>query len=101
MAKTSSVVKAKRRERKVQNNWERRSELRAKSKNMSLSEEERAQARLSLNKMARDTSPFRLRNRCQLTGRSRGYLRRFKVSRLCFRELASLGLIPGVTKASW
>ena len=54
-----------------------------------------------LNKMKRDTSAIRLRNRCQLTGRARGYLRRFKLSRLSFREMASQGLIPGVVKASW
>jgi small subunit ribosomal protein S14 len=101
MAKKSSIEKEKRRERLVSRHWEKREALREKIKNMHLPDEERAEARRALNKMKRDTSPCRLRNRCQLTGRSRGYLRKFKMSRLCFRELASLGMIPGVIKASW
>ena len=101
MARTSSIAKEMRRMRKVKNNWDKRQELRQKCKNMNLSEEERHLARIALNKMPRDTSPHRLRNRCQLTGRSRGFLRKFKVSRLVFRELANSGNIPGVTKASW
>ncbi len=51
--------------------------------------------------MPKDTSYVRLRNRCQLTGRPRGYLRKFKISRICFREMANTGFIPGVVKASW
>ena len=101
MAKTSSVEKQKRRERMVKNNWEKRAELRSRGKDMHLTEEERFQARIALNKMKRNTSPFRLKNRCQLTGRAHGYLRKFKISRICFRELAGRGMIPGVTKASW
>jgi small subunit ribosomal protein S14 len=65
------------------------------------SEEERAAARLQLNKMPRDSNQIRLRNRCALTGRARGFMRKFKLSRLTFREMALVGLIPGVTKASW
>ena len=68
---------------------------------MSLSEEERHDARTSLNKMPRDSAPTRLRNRCELTGRPRGVLSKFKISRLSFRELALMGAVPGVTKASW
>ncbi len=101
MAKTSSIVKQKRREKLVRLNWERRSSLRDQSKNPNLTEEERSAARVALNKMRRDTSPSRLKNRCQLTGRPHGYLRKFKMSRLCFRELAGMGMIPGVTKSSW
>ncbi len=101
MAKKSSVEKQKRREKLVNLKWEKRTELREKSYNMNLSEEEREQARIALNKMPRDSSPCRLRNRCQLTGRARGYLRKFKLSRLTFREFASNGLIPGITKSSW
>ena len=56
---------------------------------------------LELQKLPRDSSPVRLRNRCQLTGRPRGYMRRFGVSRIKFRELALQGRIPGVKKASW
>jgi small subunit ribosomal protein S14 len=101
MAKKSSVEKQKRRERLVKLKWEKRQELKKKIYDMNLPDEEREQARIALNKMPRDSSPIRLRNRCQLTGRPRGYLRKFKLSRLTFREMASIGLIPGVTKASW
>lgn len=101
MAKKSSVEKQKRREKTVQLKWNKRQELRKISSDIHVSEEERAQARIALNKMPRDSSPIRLRNRCQLTGRPRGFLRKFKVSRLTFRELASAGMIPGVTKSSW
>lgn len=101
MAKTSSIEKQKRRERTVKLKWNKRKELKEKAANLHLSEEEREAARIALNKMPRDSSPIRLRNRCQLTGRARGYLRKFKVSRLCFRKMALMGLIPGVVKASW
>lgn len=101
MAKKSSIEKQKRRERLVNLKWEKRQGLREKIYNMNLSEEEREQARIALNKMPRDSSRIRLRNRCQMTGRPRGYLRKFKLSRLSFRELASNGMVPGVTKSSW
>lgn len=55
----------------------------------------------SLSQLPRDASPVRLVNRCQISGRRRAYMRRFKISRITFRELASAGMIPGVTKASW
>jgi small subunit ribosomal protein S14 len=101
MARKAMIEKEKRRAALTSRNWERRQELKKKIINMDLSEEEREEARIALNKMRRDTSPVRMRNRCQLTGRSRGFLRKFKLSRLTFREMASHGLIPGVTKASW
>lgn len=101
MAKKSSVEKQKRRERLVKLKWEQRQGLRNKIHDVNISEEEREQARIALNKMPRDSSITRLRNRCQITGRARGYLRKFKMSRLTFRELASAGMIPGVTKSSW
>ena len=101
MAKKSSIEKQKRREKMVALNLKKRTDLRERSYNIHLSEEERAAARVALNKMPRDTSVIRLRNRCKITGRARGYLRKFKLSRLTFREMASQGLIPGVTKSSW
>lgn len=101
MAKKSSVEKQKRRERLVKLKWNKRQELKAKSCDVNISEEERMQARIALNKMPRDSNPIRLRNRCALTGRPRGFLRKFGLSRLTFREFASNGIIPGVTKASW
>lgn len=101
MAKKSSIEKQKRREKMVSLHLKKRTDLRERSYNIHLSEEERAAARVALNKMPRDTSQIRLRNRCKITGRARGYLRKFKLSRLTFREMASQGLIPGVTKSSW
>jgi len=101
MAKRSSIEKQKRRERTVKLHWNKRQELLKKSRDLSLNEEDRQAARIALNKMPRDASPVRLRNRCQMTGRARGFLRKFKLSRLTFREMASMGLIPGVTKSSW
>lgn len=101
MAKKSSVERQKKREKLVKLHWEKRQVLKKSAVNVNLTEEERENARLQLNKMKRDTSPIRLRNRCALTGRPRGFLRKFGVSRLCFREMASNGLIPGITKSSW
>ena len=101
MAKSSAIAKQKRREKLVRLNFERRSHLRRKVKDLRLNEQEREEARVELNKMRRDTSSSRLKNRCQLTGRPHGYLRKFHMSRICFRELAGHGMIPGVTKASW
>lgn len=101
MAKKSSVERQKKREYLVKLHWDKRQDLKKRSTDINLSEDDREQARLKLNKMKRDTCPIRLRNRCALTGRPRGFLRKFGVSRLCFREMASNGLIPGITKASW
>jgi len=101
MAKKSSIAKQKRRERLVALKWDQRQELKKKVINPLIPEDERFEAQMQLNKLPRNSSPVRLRNRCQLTGRCRGYLSKFKVSRLCFRELASAGMIPGVVKASW
>lgn len=101
MAKKSSIAKQKRREKLVQLKWDKRQALKKKILSPATSEEDRAQAIEALNKLPKNSSPVRLRNRCQDTGRCRGYLRKFKLSRLCFREKASNGLIPGITKASW
>lgn len=101
MAKRSSIEKQKNRERLVTLKWDKRQALKKKAADINLSEEDRHDARIALNKMPRNSSKVRLHNRCQLTGRVRGYLRKFKLSRLCFREMALQGMIPGVTKASW
>lgn len=101
MAKKSVIARQKKREKLVRLNWERRAELRKKAKDIRLNEEDRETARTALNKMRRDTSFTRLKNRCQLTGRPHGYLRKFKMSRICLRELAGQGMVPGVIKASW
>ena len=101
MAKKSSVEKQKRRERLVKLKWNKREELKKRVYDMNLSEEEREQARVALNKMPRDSSPVRLRNRCQLTGRPRGTFRKFGLGRIKVREFAMRGEIPGIVKASW
>lgn len=101
MAKKSSIVKQKQRERLVNLKWEKRQQLKKIIYDMSKSPEERMKAVDALNKMPKNSSYVRLRNRCNYTGRCRGYLRKFKMSRLCFREKASDGLIPGIFKASW
>ncbi len=101
MATKSSIAKQKRRERLVRLKWDKRQQLKKIVLDQNKSEEERLEAQIALNKMPKNSSPVRLRNRCQLTGRARGYLRKFKLSRLCFREMANSGLIPGIVKASW
>jgi small subunit ribosomal protein S14 len=101
MAKKSSIEKAKRRQRLVNLKWEKRQALKKQAADVNATEEEREEARVALNKMSRNSSPVRIRNRCALTGRARGFLRKFGMSRLCFREMASQGYVPGVTKSSW
>jgi small subunit ribosomal protein S14 len=101
MATKTWIAKQKKRERLVQLKWDKRQKLKKIILDMNISEEERNAAKNALNKLPRNSSPVRLCSRCQLTGRSRGVLRKFKLSRLCFRELANSGMIPGVVKASW
>ena len=101
MAKKSSIEKNERRKRKAAHWGPIRAKLRAEASNPSLSEEAKKLARLKLQKMPRDGAPSRVVNRCYLTGRPRGYLRKFGLSRLAVRELALSGKLPGVTKASW
>lgn len=101
MAKKSSIAKQHRRERLVSNKWDKRQKLKAVVSSPSSSFDEKMEAQKALNKLPRNSSPVRLRNRCEMTGRCRGYLRKFKLSRLCFRELANTGMIPGIVKASW
>ncbi len=80
---------------------EKRVELRNKSKDMTVSQEERDDARKALGKLPKDSNLIRYRKRCQITGRPRGNIGRFGLSRMKFREMALLGLLPGVTKSSW
>lgn len=101
MARESSKAKQKRREHLVDLQKEKRAELKKIIKSLETSEDEKFEAMVKLNKLSPNGSRVRLRNRCQLTGRPRGYLRKYKLSRICFREMANLGLIPGVYKASW
>ena len=101
MAKTSMINRERKRAQMVARYAKKRSELKRRAVNMSLSEEERQEARLKLNKMPRDSSPSRRRNRCALTGRPHGYYRKFGLSRNKLREAAMRGDVPGLVKASW
>lgn len=95
------MAKQRRREEMVGRRWEERQKLKKIVRSVTSSDEDRAAAQEKLNKLPRNSSPVRLRNRCSLTGRPRGYLRKFQMSRICFRQLANDGTIPGVFKASW
>ena len=101
MARKSNLARDKKRIKMIEQYAAKRKELKETILDMGKPIEERLAAVDALNKLPRNSSPVRLRNRCQFTGRSRGFLRKFKLSRLCFREMASQGLIPGVVKASW
>ena len=101
MAKTSAIEKNRKRARMVRKYAARRARLKAMAKDDTLPAEERFAARLKLAKLPRNGAPVRLRNRCALTGRPRGNYRKFRMSRIALRELASQGLIPGMVKSSW
>ena len=101
MAKKSSVEKNKRRMRMVKQLAGKRARLKAVANDKSLPIEERFAARLKLAEMPRNSAPSRVRLRCELTGRPRGNYRKFKLSRIALRELASTGQIPGLVKSSW
>jgi small subunit ribosomal protein S14 len=101
MAKKSSIEKNERRRRLAKQYAERRKKLRAVATSKTVPQEERFASRLKLAELPRNSNPSRIRNRCELTGRSRGFYRKMKMSRIKLRELASQGLIPGMTKSSW
>jgi small subunit ribosomal protein S14 len=101
MAKRSMIERDKRRKALAAKYAARRAELRAAAKNAKLSFEERDAAAVQLQKLPRDSSAIRVRNRCQLTGRPRGYYRKFGLSRSKLREVVMFGEVPGVIKASW
>ncbi|WP_374298208.1 30S ribosomal protein S14 [Sphingomonas sp.] len=101
MAKTSSVEKNKKREKMAKQYAARRARLKAIADNEALPMEERFAARLKLAELPRNSSKVRIRNRCELTGRPRATYRKFKLSRIALRELASTGQIPGMVKSSW
>jgi|SRR3990172_1589975 len=101
MAKLSMKNREEKRIKLAKRFKAKRDELRAKLNDITLSEEERAQAQLALQKMPRDSSPSRVRNRCRITGRSRGFYRKFGLSRSKLRKAAMRGDVPGLVKASW
>ena len=101
MAKLSSINKNERRKKLVQKHAAKYAKLKAIADDESKDETERLIARLKLAEVPRNGNPTRVRNRCELTGRSRAYYRKFRLSRIMLRELANKGLIPGLTKSSW
>jgi len=101
MAKTSVVDRNKKRERLAKRYLAKRTRLKAQARNEKLSAEERFAAQLKLAQLPRNSSPVRVRLRCELTGRPRGNYRKFKLCRIQLRDLASLGQIPGMVKSSW
>lgn len=101
MAKQSSIEKNNRRRKAALAYEPTRKVLRKQVVNEALDQAQRFEAHLKLQKLPRDASRIRVRNRCYITGRSRGNLRKFALSRIKFREMASQGKIPGVIKASW
>tara|TARA_B100001013_G_C24320069_1_gene328317 strand:- start:51 stop:356 length:306 start_codon:yes stop_codon:yes gene_type:complete len=101
MAKKSAIEKNSRRRKLVGRYAAKRAKLKAMARDKSLPPEERFSVRLKLAELSRNSSPVRLRNRCELTGRPRGYHRKFRLSRIALRDLGTQGLIPGLTKSSW
>ena len=101
MAKIGMYQRQVKREKMSSRDAEKRVALKATIVDQSVSFEERMEARDALNKLPKNGSKVRLRNRCMFTGRPRGVYRKFKICRVTFREMASNGQIPGVTKASW
>lgn len=101
MAKTSTVERNKKRIRMEKQYAAKRAALKEIATDRSRPLDERFQAQMKLAKLPRNSSKVRQRNRCELTGRPRGFYRKFKLSRIALRDLASIGQIPGVTKSSW
>ncbi|WP_432510704.1 30S ribosomal protein S14 [Kineococcus sp. SYSU DK001] len=101
MAKTSKIARNEQRRAVVERWAERRADLKRRAVDPALSADDRAAAQLALQKLPRDASPTRLRNRDATDGRPRGYLRKFGISRVTLREMAHAGELPGVTKSSW
>lgn len=101
MAKKSSVQKNLKRQRLVEKYAAKRAALKAIMANPETGDEEFYKAQRDLDSLPRNSSRTRLRNRCAISGRPRAYMGKFGLSRITFRELASSGKIPGITKASW
>ncbi len=101
MAKKSAIEKNRRRRRIVAKFSAKRNTLRAIANDQELPAEERFEARLKLSQLPRNSAPTRIRNRCEMTGRPRGVYRKYKMSRISLRDLASTGRIPGMVKSSW
>ena len=101
MANIAAIEKNKRRQRLVRKFSARRAKLKAIARDKSLPAEERFAARLKLAELPRNSAAVRVQRRCEITGRPRGVYRKFRMSRIALRELASHGQIPGMVKSSW
>ena len=101
MAKLSSVNKNERRKKLVQQYAGKYAKLKAIANDTKVDDTDRLMARLKMAELPRNANPTRIRNRCELTGRSRAYYRKFRLSRIMLREMGNKGLIPGLTKSSW
>ena len=101
MAKTSAIERNKRRRKLTKQYAAKRAKLKAVIQDQSRPMEERFAAQMKINELPRNSSKTRIRNRCELTGRARAVYRKFKLSRIALRELASTGQIPGMVKSSW
>jgi small subunit ribosomal protein S14 len=101
MAKTSSIEKNKRRAKMAKQFSAKRAALKAVLMNQQLPLEDRFRASMKLAELPRNASRVRVRNRCEFSGRPRGYYRKLKLSRIALRELGNLGQIPGLVKSSW
>lgn len=101
MAKKSSIEKNKHRIQLVAQYADRRSRLKAIVQDREVSIEERFAATLKLAELPRNSAKNRIRNRCEVTGRARGYYRKLRMSRIAMRDLGNKGLVPGLTKSSW
>jgi small subunit ribosomal protein S14 len=101
MAKKSSIEKNERRRKLVKQASGRRARLKAIARNKNSSMEDRFAAALKLAELPRNSSPTRIRNRCEVTGRPRAFYRKLKMSRIALRDLGAKGLIPGLVKSSW
>ena len=101
MSKTSSVYRNLKRVKMAEKYAHRRQKQKAIAMDKSVSPEERMQAQFALQKFPKNSARCRIRNRCKITGRSRSYYRKFGLSRVELRDLASFGKIPGLVKSSW
>ena len=101
MAKKSAIERNKKRQKLADKYAARREQLKAIAMNEELPLEERFKARLKLAELPRNSAPNRVRNRCEVTGRPRGYYRKLKMSRIALRELGAQGMVPGLVKSSW
>ena len=101
MAKTSSIEKNNKRKKMAKSTAAKRMKLKAIARDQKLTLEERFAAQLKLAALPRNSSPTRIRNRCEVSGRPRGYYRKLRMSRIALRDLGNSGQVPGLVKSSW